>query len=50
MRVVVAAVLIQAILYNFGIFIRVHLEMKKLGLRGLRADKLPKMGFVLKGL
>ncbi|MBL4877098.1 MAG: hypothetical protein JKY10_11480, partial [Cohaesibacteraceae bacterium] len=32
----------------FGIFIMVHLEAKKLGLRGLRADELPKAGIVLR--
>ena len=37
-----------ALLHYFGIFIMVHLEAKKLGLRGLRAKELPKIGVVLK--
>jgi TRAP transporter 4TM/12TM fusion protein len=36
------------LLHYFGIFIMVHLEAKKLGLRGLRAEELPKLGVVLK--
>ncbi len=45
---VLAAALFPALLHYFGIFIMVHLEAKKLGLRGLRAEELPKMGVVLK--
>ncbi len=48
LRDVLAAALFPALLHYFGIFIMVHLEAKKLGLRGLRADELPKMGVVLK--
>jgi TRAP transporter 4TM/12TM fusion protein len=42
---VLAAALFPALLHYFGIFIMVHLEAKKLG---LRAEELPKMGVVLK--
>lgn len=45
---VLAAALFPALLHYFGIFIMVHLEAKKLGLRGMRADELPKVGVVLK--
>lgn len=45
---ILAAALFPALLHYFGIFIMVHLEAKKLGLRGLRAEELPKMGVVLK--
>ncbi|MDA9008336.1 TRAP transporter permease [Alphaproteobacteria bacterium] len=48
LRDILAAALIPAALHYFGIFIMVHLEAKKLGLRGLRAEELPKMGLVLK--
>ncbi|MHA7849545.1 TRAP transporter permease [Roseovarius sp.] len=48
LRDVLAAALFPALLHYFGIFIMVHLEARKLGLRGLRADELPKMGIVLR--
>ena len=48
LRDVLAAALFPALLHYFGIFIMVHLEAKKLGLRGLRAEELPKLGVVLK--
>ncbi|MGC1497392.1 MAG: TRAP transporter fused permease subunit [Sulfitobacter sp.] len=48
LRDVLAAALFPALLHYFGIFIMVHLEAKKLGLRGLRAEELPKVGLVLK--
>lgn len=48
LRDVLAAALFPALLHYFGIFIMVHLEAKKLGLRGLRADELPKAAVVLR--
>src|SRR6056297_173957 len=48
LRDVLAAALFPALLHYFGIFIMVHLEARKLGLRGLRADELPKVGLVLR--
>jgi len=48
LRDVLAAALFPALLHYFGIFIMVHLEAKKLGLRGLRAEELPKLGVVFK--
>ena len=48
LRDVLAAALFPALLHYFGIFIMVHLEAKKLGLRGLRAEELPKLGLVLR--
>lgn len=48
LRDVLAAALFPALLHYFGIFIMVHLEAKKLGLRGLRAEELPKAAIVLK--
>ncbi|MEP3197829.1 MAG: TRAP transporter permease [Lentilitoribacter sp.] len=48
LRDVLAAALFPALLHYFGIFVMVHLEAKKLGLRGLRAEELPKVLLVLK--
>lgn len=48
LRDVLAAALFPALLHYFGIFIMVHLEAKKLGLRGLRAEELPKAAVVLR--
>lgn len=39
---IIKAAIIPAILYFTGIFITVHLEAKKLGLKGLPKDQLPK--------
>ena len=48
LRDVLAAALVPALLHYFGIFIMVHLEAKKLGLRGLNSDELPKIFVVLR--
>ncbi|OUR79043.1 C4-dicarboxylate ABC transporter permease [Alphaproteobacteria bacterium 46_93_T64] len=48
LRDVLAAALFPALLHYFGIFIMVHLEAKKLGLRGLTAKELPDAVLVLK--
>ena len=48
LRDILAAALFPALLHYFGIFIMVHLEAKKLGLRGLRAEEVPKFSIVLK--
>ena len=48
LRDVLAAALFPALLHYFGIFIMVHLEARKLGLRGLNPDELPKTMLVLK--
>ncbi|MGI9506615.1 MAG: TRAP transporter permease, partial [Geminicoccaceae bacterium] len=48
LRDVLAAALFPALLHYFGIFIMVHLEARKLGLRGLRAEELPKAGLVIR--
>lgn len=47
LRDVLAAALFPALLHYFGIFVMVHLEAKKLGLRGLRSDELPQVWRVL---
>ena len=48
-NIVVKAIL-PAILYFAGIFISVHLEAKKLGLRGLSREELPKIRPMLKNI
>jgi len=48
LRDVLAAALFPALLHYFGIFIMVHLEARKLGLRGLTADELPNAWHVLR--
>jgi len=48
LRDILAAALFPALLHYFGIFIMVHLEAKRLGLRGLRAEELPKAWLVLR--
>ena len=48
LRDILAAALFPALLHYFGIFIMVHLEAKRLGLRGLTAAEMPKLGLVLR--
>ena len=48
LRDVLAAALFPAFLHYFGIFIMVHLEAKKLGLRGLTTDEMPQILLVLR--
>lgn len=45
---IVVRAILPAVLYFAGIFIAVHLEAKKMGLRGLRKDELPKLLPLLK--
>jgi TRAP transporter 4TM/12TM fusion protein len=45
-RIVLAAV-IPAILYFFAVFIQVHFEAKKLGLKGMKREELPKARDIL---
>ncbi len=48
LRDVLAAALFPAFLHYFGIFVMVHLEAKKLGLRGLSAEEMPRLRAVLR--
>ncbi|GAB5467306.1 MAG: TRAP transporter permease [Rhodospirillales bacterium] len=48
LRDVLAAALFPALLHYFGIFVMVHLEARKLGLRGLEAGELPRAFLVLR--
>ncbi|OHE61506.1 MAG: C4-dicarboxylate ABC transporter [Treponema sp. RIFOXYC1_FULL_61_9] len=45
---VAKAAIIPALLYFTGIFISVHLEAKKLGLKGMPRDTIPRLGAVMK--
>lgn len=45
---VAAKAVIPALLYFAGIFITVHLEAKKLGLKGIPTDQLPKVSYLFK--
>lgn len=42
--------ILPAILYFTGIYIAVHLEAKKLGLKGIPKDQLPKLGKLMKNI
>ncbi|MBP3880388.1 MAG: TRAP transporter permease [Lachnospiraceae bacterium] len=46
-NIIVRAIL-PAVLYFTGIFISVHLEAKRLGLKGIPKEKLPKFGVLIK--
>lgn len=46
-RIVQAAV-IPSLLYYFGVWTQVHFEAKRLGLRGLKREELPKLGAIMK--
>ncbi len=48
LRDVLAAALFPAFLHYFGIFVMVHLEAKKLGLRGLSKEEMPILWKVLR--
>ncbi|MDO4552865.1 MAG: TRAP transporter permease [Bacillota bacterium] len=45
---VVKAAIVPAILYFSGVWIIIHLEAKKLGLRGMKKDELPKLARIMK--
>jgi len=44
---IIAAALIPSLLYYFGVWTGVHLEAKRLGLRGLNRDELPRIKSIL---
>ena len=45
---IIVKAILPAILYFTGIFITVHLEAKKLGLRGIPREELPKLSVLIK--
>lgn len=44
---IIAAAAIPALLYYFGVWTGVHLEAKKLGLKGLKREELPKIKAIM---
>ncbi|WP_262032402.1 TRAP transporter permease [Microvirga sp. Mcv34] len=47
-RTVILAALVPALMHFFGVFMQVHLEAKRAGLKGLPAEELPKAAKVLR--
>ena len=45
---IIVRAIVPAVLYFLGIFIAVHLEAKKLGLKGIPVEKLPRMRHLIK--
>jgi TRAP transporter 4TM/12TM fusion protein len=47
-QTIIIAAIVPAFLHFFGVFCQVHFEAKKLGMRGMTADELPKIGEVVR--
>ena len=47
-REILLAALVPALLHYFGVIVMVHLEAKKLGLRGLRPEEMPRLWMALR--
>lgn len=47
-QTVILAAIVPAAMHFFGVFCQVHFEAKKLGLKGIPADRLPRAAAVLK--
>jgi len=45
---IILAAIIPAFMHFFGVFMQVHFEAKRDGLRGLRKDEMPKLGEIFK--
>ena len=48
LRTILIAAIVPAFMHFFGVLVQVHLEAKRLGIRGLRKEELPKAGKVLR--
>ncbi|WP_423208032.1 TRAP transporter permease [Paracoccus yeei] len=48
LRTILIAAIVPAFMHFFGVLVQVHLEAKRLGIRGLRQEELPKAGKVLR--
>lgn len=48
LRTILIAAIVPAFMHFFGVLVQVHLEAKRLGIRGLTAEELPKAGKVLR--
>jgi TRAP transporter 4TM/12TM fusion protein len=47
-QTIILAAIVPAFMHFFGIFCQVHFEAKKLGLKGVPKEELPKVGAILK--
>ena len=47
-QTIIVAAAVPAFMYFYGVFMQVHFEARRRGLRGLTAEELPKIGEVLK--
>jgi len=47
-QTIIIAAIVPAFLHFFGVFCQVHFEAKKLGMRGMTRDELPRIGAVLR--
>ncbi|WP_062562160.1 TRAP transporter permease [Paracoccus aminovorans] len=48
LRTILIAAVVPAFMHFFGVLVQVHLEAKRLGIRGLRQEELPKAWHVLR--
>jgi len=48
LRTILIAAVVPAFMHFFGVLVQVHLEAKRLGIRGLRQEELPKAAKVLR--
>jgi len=48
LRTILIAAIVPAFMHFFGVLVQVHLEARRLGIRGLRKEELPKAGKVLR--
>lgn len=47
-QTIIIAAIVPAAMHFFGVFCQVHFEARKLGMKGVPADELPKVGAILK--
>src|SRR5262249_17981643 len=47
-QTIIIAAIVPAFLHFFGVFCQVHFEAKKVGMRGMRADEVPKVRDVVR--
>jgi TRAP transporter 4TM/12TM fusion protein len=47
-QTIIIAAIVPAFLHFFGVFCQVHFEAKKLGMRGMTSDELPRIGEVVR--
>lgn len=47
-QTIIIAAIVPALMHFFGVLVMVHLEAKSLGLKGIAAENLPKVGLIIK--